>query len=522
MIAIAVVHALRNRVMPLGDNGLIVLRADDVLTANHPWLGTWTSASLQTGIALNNPAPLHFELLATMVKPFGPVAGSTLGAALINAAAALIAVRAGWRVAGRCGALAASLASTAMAWSLGSSLLVDPWQPHNLMLPLVALLFLCVALVGGDARSAPWAVGLGSVIVGAHLSFVYLVLGLLVVGAGGWWWSTRGTPRRWTSWIVAAVVGALAWAQTLWEQLRSSGEGNVSRILRSNGVETASIGAGTVLRAIAQVVALPPWWARPSFDQAIHSDDADYPVRMPGLGTGLVALVLVVAALALAGWWWVRRRSRLGMSMTVVAAAALALVTFTALTMPRGIIGLSAHQMRWLWPVSLLVSGCIAGAALSAVNVWAGPRLRSWREVPVVPGALAAATVLLAVLALPARGSTSGPMDSMARNGTVRTLYQQLERVTLPGPAVFDVAALRFAEPYSGPIVLALLSHGQPLRFSDDGFVRQVGERRRADGGERYVVALREGSGPLAGETALASAVDPSGRPITVVIRATG
>ena len=58
-----------------GDDGLITLRAQDVLTADHPWFGTWTSASLSTGVDFNNPLPLHFEWLALFVKPFGVAAG---------------------------------------------------------------------------------------------------------------------------------------------------------------------------------------------------------------------------------------------------------------------------------------------------------------------------------------------------------------------------------------------------------------------------------------------------------------
>ena len=63
-IVVAAVRALVSHQMPLGDNGLITLRANDVLTVNHPWFGTWTSASLSTGIDFNNPLPLHFDWLA--------------------------------------------------------------------------------------------------------------------------------------------------------------------------------------------------------------------------------------------------------------------------------------------------------------------------------------------------------------------------------------------------------------------------------------------------------------------------
>ena len=77
-IVLAAVRLVVSHRAPIGVNGLIALRANDVLTANHPWFGTWTSASLSTGIDFNNPSPLHFDVLALFVKPFGVAAGAVL------------------------------------------------------------------------------------------------------------------------------------------------------------------------------------------------------------------------------------------------------------------------------------------------------------------------------------------------------------------------------------------------------------------------------------------------------------
>ncbi len=44
-IITAVIRALRNDWFPIGDNALLFIRTRDVLTEDHPYLGSWTSAS---------------------------------------------------------------------------------------------------------------------------------------------------------------------------------------------------------------------------------------------------------------------------------------------------------------------------------------------------------------------------------------------------------------------------------------------------------------------------------------------
>ena len=67
-VVVAPVRALARGWVAVGDNGLLLLRAQDVLTADHPLLGTWTSASLGAGESINNPGPLWLDVLAPFVK----------------------------------------------------------------------------------------------------------------------------------------------------------------------------------------------------------------------------------------------------------------------------------------------------------------------------------------------------------------------------------------------------------------------------------------------------------------------
>ena len=138
--------------------------------------------------------------------------------------------------------------------------------------------------------------------------------------------------------------------------------------------------------------------------------------------------------------------------------------------------------MRWLWPISALV--LLAPAV--ALAEW--PPLRR----VVVPVGLAA-TVLLAALNLPTYAAPEGPTADRAATGTAMALVDQLSSYRPGERVLFDISVLRFAEPYSGPVLAALAREGVDVVVTDDGMVRQLGERRRAKGDERLRIELLEG-----------------------------
>jgi len=80
-IIVAVVRAISQRWIPIGDQALLEIRARDVLTAHHPLLGTASSAALsgENGVALNHPGPLMFDVLTLPVRVFGGGAGKAGG-----------------------------------------------------------------------------------------------------------------------------------------------------------------------------------------------------------------------------------------------------------------------------------------------------------------------------------------------------------------------------------------------------------------------------------------------------------
>ncbi len=182
--------------------------------------------------------------------------------------------------------------------------------------------------------------------------------------------------------------------------------------------------------------------------------------------------------------------------------------------MPAGVLGLAPHQMRWLWPVSVVTMLAVVNAV---DRLFLARHVRPRQRL----AAAAAAAGVLMVLNLPAHLSDLGPSASRSANDAVRSLMAQVSAVHLPGPTYFDGSTLVFAEPYSGPVLAALTDAGQPIRAGDESFARQLGEHRRRRNDEQYALQVRQGSGATTladGETLLASATGPEDLPVAVVL----
>lgn len=285
-------------------------------------------------------------------------------------------------------------------------------------------------------------------------------------------------------------MALLCWVQPVYEQLFGPGEGNLSRLAGASSSSSDTIGAGLGVRLVAHIVAIPPWFLRPSFQDSIpitprSEDGLVHVAAWPPLALSFVALA---AVLAVALWCvlLLRRagdRSLAHLLLVVVVAVIGALGTM--LVMPLGPLGLAPHQMRWLWPISALLWWSLAAAAarLAPAGWWVS-RFRA----RVAMGAI----VVLVIINLPAHLTDGGPATFRQYRPVISSMIDQLEQVQLAEPAQFDTANLRFAEPFSGPVLFVLLDNGQPLTVVDEGFVRQLGEGRRASGEERWIVRVLE------------------------------
>ncbi len=270
VVVFATIRGLASGYQPVGDNALIELRARDVFTGHWPLLGTWSSASVAAGQDLNHPGPLLFDLFAVPVRALGGRAGIAVGAAALNIAALWGSALTARRVGGDVAALATALAAAVLAWTMGSEVLFDAWQPNILVLPFFAFLVLVWAVFAGHGGALPWAVAVGSLCVQAHLSYLFVVPALLGAGVVALWRDSR--PALWRrhgrSLLLALAVGLLAWAQPLIEQLFGAGRGNISRLAGGSDDGVRS-GLSLAVRMVAAVLAIPPAWFRPGYDTAI-------------------------------------------------------------------------------------------------------------------------------------------------------------------------------------------------------------------------------------------------------------
>ena len=480
-VVVAAVRALAGGWQPMGDNGIMLVRARDVGTEHHPLLGMWTSASALFDANLNHPGPLYFDALALPVRVLGPWVGLAVGAMLVNMAASSFAVVAGRRISGTDSMVAVAVVVVAMQFAMGSELLFDVWQPNALVLPFLAFLVAAAAVASGDVAMAPWMVGIGSLVVQTHISHAVLVTVLVLVSGGLCAWAVRraGEPVAWRRpVVVAGLVGLVAWAQPLFEQFTGEGDGNMSRILDAGSVGGATpIGWDRAPRLMAEIMVRGPWYTRDSYGRAIPPIAADEPATgAVTFGPAVAVLVVLALSLVAVGVWGTRRSRRGVASLAWVALGAMGTALVVLATSPVNAAGISVHQMRWLWPIAAAVTATLAAAVASL--------LRSRRRLH--GGLLAVGCLTAAVVAgfnVPTFLSDSkGPTESAPLLADALELVSGLGSLEGRGTVLYDDSGLLFAEPFSGMTFAEMQDRGIPFVVENEGLVRQFGESRRHDG----------------------------------------
>jgi hypothetical protein len=480
---VAGVRAMADGWIALGDDANVLVRARDVLTSENPLLGAWSSATIAIGEHVNQPGPLLFDLLWLPAKLAGD-GGMALGMAVLNGACAVACVLFGRRAAGVRGAAAAAFAAAGLAWTMGSSLLHDPWQPHAAIVPFLLVLVLTWAMVCGDVVALPVAAGVASLVVQTHGSFVFVTPALCLLGVAALVWRHRRAVLRPA--LVAVLVFAVCWTQPVVDQV--AGEGNLGALARGLGdAGTTQVGVDRAARLTADVLAIPPFWGRESFDDGIA-----YPpgqprflgaepnvAGLPSASTAWLALAGLAVALALA-WRTARRRGDAAIAAGVlVCAAAVVMSLLSTVAQPVGVAGLSAHLQRYLWPVATLTTAIVA-TAIAPVR-W---QLR----------AAGAAVAALVVMTVPAHGvQASGPAADARLAPVMRDLRSQLSDRELPSPLLVNTAT-RYAEPWTSALMAVLQSNGVDFRVDDEGWARQIGIGRLDDGSAEWVLSFREGA----------------------------
>jgi hypothetical protein len=490
-VVVATARALGRHWVPIGDDGFFAIRSLDVFGHHVPLLGTWSSSSLSYHTNLNNPGPLLFDALAVPVKVLGANTGLAVGVALLNVAAIVGIATFAYR---RGGVLLGTLAMavvTVLCWSMGSELLFEPWQPHSLLLPFLFFLVLIWSAACGDLLALPFAVLAGSFALETHLTYAVLVpvLGGFAVAAVAVG-LRRDRDRNRDRWpdrrrqllriaTVSVVVGVAAWTQTLIEQLTSDGKGNLSRLVdaaRSSRVH--SVGYGLGARLLAAVVALPPWWFRPSVTNTFKVPGWNPP--SPGLA--VVSLLVTAGILAWCGWASLRPRGDRNVAVAIATAVvALVAALVTVATSPITVYGpYTPHGLRFLWPVAAFVFFAVLAAVSTRLEA---SRFLSARGPEWLVGGFVLLALVFASLNLPYANLGDGPNSQEWAIPAQRQLQAGVSNLEGHGPLLIDDLFFeQFADPYGGPVLVQLQHLGISFVARDPGLVRQLGPTRQFTG----------------------------------------
>jgi hypothetical protein len=470
---------------PTGDDAYSAIRAWDLFSSNPPLLGTWSSASFYTGHEINHPGPLQFDLLAVPVRLLGHGPGTAIGLAAVNAIAiALI----GWLVARRAGPAAAALAMAASAllsWSMGSEMLYDPWSQHAPLIPFSLFLVAVWCAVAGDRAALPIMVVAGSYAFQTHLSYTILVPGLVAFALAAvairTWQERQGDPEAWrrgerrSALRWAAITGAtlvVCWAQPIYEQLTSEGEGNLLGLLRSSRAEAPTPGLVRTLRAYGGTVAVPPMWLPPSFGSP--SFDIDGTGRPTWLAAS--ALVALAVALAVLGWRARSRGSSVVAAGAVTALAVLALGFVTTIRMPIR-LGMVPTYARFMWPLGMMVWLTLGVALLDEARSRWSSKLRQLAA----PGLVLALVAGVATLPTVDNQTATFPWTLDAIDAVDDDVVAAVEG---EGPLLVEFHN-HLAVGGIGPAVLVVLQDaGIPFYVNDVHLVSQLGTPRRFEPGD--------------------------------------
>lgn len=496
-IITAVLRALRNDWFPIGDNALLFIRTRDVLTEDHPYLGSWTSASLSVGENMNNPGAMYDWLIAPFAHLLAPGPAAAIGVAAVNIAMIGLISATAHRIGGWAFQRWALLFTALLAWAMGSEMLFDIWQANALILPFFALLVLAVGVAAGDDGLLPWAALVTSLLLQTHISYAYVfVFIVLAVGGVRIWQRKRIDSSGWRR-PIALTIGVLAilWSLSVWEQFFGPGKGNMSRLLGNASGGDIALGLGNAAKIVADLGVRPPFWGRTSYTTTVEitkiTEGPDGPtLDLPGLmptwaavaGIALLAALLVVLTIGAH-----RRRRHLEAATGAVATVLLlgSIVALSRLTI--GAVGISPHHVRWAWPMMAFVH-------FSLVVLAAGTWRRSARTDRVLTGVIGAVVVAVSLWNVQFLAQPSGPTADIATMATMRRIEPQLDMLAGHQPVLYDVSNVRVFEPFSSTMMMWLQERDIEFRVDEEGMIRQLGEARRADGDEPTTIFQLQGA----------------------------
>jgi hypothetical protein len=486
--------ALASGWIPSGDNGFWAVMARSVFSADPPLLGSSSSGGLTTGTDFHHPGPLGFYLLAPFVGLLGGV-GLALGAAIINAASVGAAAVAVDRHVGRWAGWSVVVGGALLAFTMGSELLVDPWNPHLATLPLwCACACAWAVLYGGVWWAVPGVVA-ASLSFQTHLSFVpsaAVLVAVLLVGtavacsrsasadeAGGG--AARHRGGRWAPLVGAGGALLVVNLPVMVQQVFGPGPGNLTSALAGSAQQGNPIGVARAARTVSlPLLGSDRWGPDAWFPQMLEDPDLPSPWRVAVvIAVGIVLVVLSA-----------RRRQY---SDTATAAVATGLVVVGVVVASRlsfrfETFGVPTTLARWAWPV-----GLFAQLALLDVGRRRWPPQRSERPRPPWLGAVGLTIVVaLALVNLIPRDEGSGSKRAF-RQPIAHVLEESAPALAELERPLLQPSFHVLAGEASTAALDWLDERGTPVSLDDPVMLRQAGRHRAPGGAETATVLLRAG-----------------------------
>lgn len=485
--------------VPSGDDGYWSLMARSVLSSHPPLLGSSSSGGVVTGTGFHHLGPLGFYLLAPSVVVLGG-AGVALGTAVVNAAGATLGALAVRRGVGPRAGWLALVGSALLAFTMGSELLVDPWNPHLAVMALWCALCCTWAVLAGGVGWGAVGVFFVSLAIQTHLSFVPVagVVALVLVIATAWGCAHGSAVpgesawRRFTPMVWMLVTALAANLVVLIQQLFGDGPGNLTNALRSGSGQEMPVGITAGARTVSQAFDPQNWLPGSWFPQVVRIDELASPWLIAAAFTALVLLEVLA----------IRRRTSKSLPALSLVLVLIVVSVWVAAALGFRVFGVPMTLARWTWPVALLAG---AVAVDVATGIWLNPRVGPSPS-QVDPSAEASPLVAWFGLALVvALGfATMFPRDegSGAKRLFREPITDMMEQARSGQDEFGDRPLVRINfQPLAAEATVALMDEldeqGFDFALEDPVALRQAGTHRRADGTETSTVVLRGGAAVL-------------------------
>jgi hypothetical protein len=309
----------------------------------------------------HHPGPIYFYLLAPFYTLSGSLtAGLNAGALAVNLTSMLVLAWVVVRAADGVLAIVTTAMVALFAWRI-APILVSPWNPHVIVLPTMALIVVCAAILSGWAELLPLAAAIATFVAQTHLGVLPSVLVVsaialsAVLGAA----ISEGDPgmRRRLVRIVSVTLGVLIvlWALPIWEQI-SRTPGNFTKLWRYFAVrDEASQPFRSAYAAWTDMLA-----GMARLDLRLAEGSPFRRSRIPwaeGWAGAQVALLAITALIA----------ARAGRRFGAALAALLVFASITALwSVTRIQDAIVDHEVFWISGFGVLGTAVLLDAAMAA------------------------------------------------------------------------------------------------------------------------------------------------------------